>query len=104
MWSDPEVFRPERWFEQPSAPLFSFGVGYRMCPGVMLANRELYLVLLRLLSSFRIEEGDEVDCDPLTGMADPTSLVAMPKRYRARFIPRDPISLEKALDETEGLS
>lgn len=97
------MFRPERWFEQPDAPLFTYGVGYRMCAGSLLANRELYLVYMRLLNSFRIEKHDTVDCHPVTGNSDPTSLVALPHRYRARFVPRHPAALRKAMEETRAM-
>ncbi|KAI4594693.1 hypothetical protein KJ359_007496 [Pestalotiopsis sp. 9143b] len=96
-WSDPEVFRPERYLEQPEAPMFTYGMGYRMCAGSLLANRELYLVYMRLLNSFRVEKHDEIDSHPLTGNSDPTSLVAMPNRYRALFVPRNPTALSAAL-------
>ncbi|KZL79449.1 3-hydroxyphenylacetate 6-hydroxylase [Colletotrichum incanum] len=101
VWSDPEVFRPERWLEQPDAPLFTYGIGYRMCSGSLLANRELYIVYMRLLNSFKIEKYDDVDHHPLSGNADPTSLVAMPKPYRARFVPRDVNTLSEALSPTD---
>ncbi|KZL67163.1 cytochrome P450 [Colletotrichum tofieldiae] len=100
VWTDPEVFRPERWLEQPDAPLFTYGIGYRMCTGSLLANRELYIVYMRLLNSFKIEKYDDVDHHPLSGNADPTSLVAMPKPYRARFVPRDTSTLSEALSAT----
>ncbi|OAA48026.1 Cytochrome P450 [Beauveria brongniartii RCEF 3172] len=103
VWSDPDVFRPERWYEQPDAPLFTYGVGYRMCAGSLLANRELYLVYMRLLNSFRIEKYDDVDCHPISGNADPTSLVALPRRYRALFVPRNPLALKAAMEETEAM-
>lgn len=74
-----------------------------MCAGSLLANRELYLVYMRLLSSFRIEKYDGVDCHPITGNADPTSLVAMPERYRALFVPRNPVALKAAMEETEAM-
>ncbi|KGQ12809.1 Cytochrome P450 1A1 [Beauveria bassiana D1-5] len=103
VWSDPDIFRPERWYEQPDAPLFTYGVGYRMCAGSLLANRELYLVYMRLLNSFRIEKFDDVDCHPVSGNADPTSLVALPRRYRALFVPRNPVALKAAMEETEAM-
>lgn len=103
LWDDPENFRPERWFEQPDAPLFTYGVGYRMCAGWQLANRELYLVYMRLLNSFRIEKYDAVDCHPITGNSDPTSLVAIPRRYRALFVPRNPKALHQAMQETQAM-
>lgn len=74
-----------------------------MCAGSLLANRELYLVYMRLLNSFRVEKFDEVDCHPITGNQDPTSLVAMPNRYRARFVPRNPVALKAAMEETKAM-
>lgn len=97
VWGDPEVFRPERWLEQPDASLFTYGVGYRMCAGSLLANRELYLIFMRLLNSFRIEKYDDVDSHPISGNADPTSLVALPPRFKAYFVPRNPAVLKKAV-------
>lgn len=98
VWSDPETFRPERWLEQPDAPLFTYGMGYRMCAGSLLANRELYLIFIRLLSSFKVERYDDVDCHPVTGNTDPTSLVALPPRFKAYFVPRNGVALEKVLE------
>ncbi|KAI2840725.1 hypothetical protein CBS147320_10942 [Aspergillus niger] len=97
VWSDPEEFRPERWLEQPDAPLFTYGMGYRMCAGSLLANRELYLVFMRTLNGFRIEPLGETDWHPVRGNSDPTSLVAIPKKYKVRFVPRDEKALAKAL-------
>ncbi|KAF4996419.1 hypothetical protein FDECE_12455 [Fusarium decemcellulare] len=99
VWTDPEVFRPERWLEQPDAPLFTYGVGYRMCAGSLLANRELYLLYMRLLNSLEIKKHDDIDSHPVTGNSDPTSLVAMPNRYKAFFTPRDPEALQAALEK-----
>ncbi|KAL4861608.1 hypothetical protein BDV12DRAFT_61867 [Aspergillus spectabilis] len=98
VWSDPEEFRPERWFEQPDAPMFTYGMGYRMCAGSLLANRELYLVFIRTLNAFRIEPTDEkVEWHPVKGNSDPTSLVAIPKKCKVRFVPKDEKVLLKAL-------
>lgn len=97
VWKDPENFRPERWLEQPDAPIFTYGMGYRMCAGSLLANRELYLVFMRTLNSFRIEPVDDVDWHPVRGNSDPTSLVAIPKRYRVRFVPKNRAALAASL-------
>ncbi|KAH8807372.1 cytochrome P450 [Xylogone sp. PMI_703] len=99
VWADPEVFRPERWLEQPDAPLFTYGVGYRMCAGFLLSNRELYLIILRIISCFEIGFEGELDIDPVRGTADPTKLVAQPHRFKAKFIPRNEKLLRKAFDE-----
>lgn len=97
VWTDPEEFRPERWLEQPDAPLFTYGMGYRMCAGSLLANRELYLVFMRTLNSFHIQPYDETDWHPVRGNSDPASLVAIPQRYKARFVPKNTAALQKAL-------
>ncbi|KAI5862973.1 cytochrome P450 [Durotheca rogersii] len=96
-WSDPDVFRPERWQEKPEALLLTFGLGYRMCPAHILATRQLYIILMRLLSSFRLEAPGKIDCDPRTDISHPRDLVIFPKPYRVFFIPRDEGSLRTAL-------
>ncbi|KAK3900706.1 3-hydroxyphenylacetate 6-hydroxylase [Staphylotrichum tortipilum] len=98
VWDDPEEFRPERWLHKPDAPIYTYGIGYRMCAGSLLANRELYLITTRLLNSFRIELHDQIDCHPIRGNSDPTSLVALPHRFRAMFVPRNGKALAKALE------
>ncbi|KAH0192653.1 cytochrome P450, partial [Aureobasidium melanogenum] len=101
VWKDPEVFRPERWLEQPDAPLFTYGVGYRMCAGSLLANRELYLVFMRMLSCFEIEKGTEVETHPVKGSSDPTSLVSLPHRYEVRFRSRNEVKLREQITAKE---
>jgi 3-hydroxyphenylacetate 6-hydroxylase len=95
------VFRPERWLEQPDAPLFTYGLGYRMCAGSLLANRELYLVFLRMLGSFEIVQDSEVDVHPVRGSADPTSLVTMIRHYNVLFRPRNERALREALEKAD---
>ncbi|KAB5580371.1 hypothetical protein GE09DRAFT_435548 [Coniochaeta sp. 2T2.1] len=70
-----------------------------MCAGSLLANRELYLITMRLLNSFRIELHEDVNCHPIHGNSDPTSLVAMPHRFRAVFVPRNDKLLSRILAE-----
>jgi len=102
---DAETFRPERWLEQPDAPLFTYGLGYRMCAGSLLANRELYLIFMRMLSCFEIVSGSEIDTHPVTGSADPTSLVTVPRRYEVYFKPRNKNVIGEILKskESEGV-
>ena len=99
IWDDPEVFRPERWLEQPNAPLFTYGLGHRMCIGVALANRELELVLLRVLGGFEIQSvpGFEADASPWTGSMHRSVAGGFPKPYEVFFKPRSEKSLRTAL-------
>ena len=74
-----------------------------MCAGSLLANRELYLIFMRTINSFKIEPYDEINWHPVHGNSDPTSLVAIPKKYKVRFIPRDNKLLEDVLGSTSSL-
>lgn len=100
VFDDPMSFDPHRYLNCPELPLFTYGLGYRMCAGSLLANRELYLVFMRLLSAFTIElpSGKDVNIDPIGGNADPASLVSMPKRYRVVMRPRDEVQLRRELE------
>ena len=102
LWKDPEVFRPERWSEQPEAPLFSYGVGSRMCVATQLMNRLLYLVVIRLIGSFHLVEDEPVDCHHITGAADVTLLATSIRPYKTYFIPRDPVLLAASLRKDEA--
>ncbi|KAI0391278.1 putative cytochrome P450 phenylacetate hydroxylase [Xylariaceae sp. FL0594] len=117
MFPDPHTFDPERWIQTrtddtdpgtSAPPIFGFGIGYRMCAGHLLAMRELYLIYMRLLASFRIvveKEGEErrIECDPSRDMKIPTDLIMAPRPYRVVFVPRDEKRLRDALARTAGM-
>ncbi|KAI1658912.1 cytochrome P450 [Daldinia decipiens] len=98
LWSDPDSFLPERWLEKPEAPLFTFGLGYRMCAAHILATREVYIIFMRLLSSFRFVASGDIQCDPSIDMVNPKDLIMVPKSYRVLCMPRDEEKLRAALD------
>ncbi|ANB15139.1 hypothetical protein AWJ20_2761 [Sugiyamaella lignohabitans] len=98
LFDDPYEFRPERFLNNLTDPIFTYGQGSRMCAGFLLGNRELYLLFMRLISSFEIKLSDNVDINPLTGVDDPTSLVSTPKRYKVFFVPRNEEILKEALN------
>jgi 3-hydroxyphenylacetate 6-hydroxylase len=79
--------------------MFTYGIGYRMCAGSLLAQRELYLVFIRLINSCQIEKFADVDHHPVSGNSDPTSLVAMPNKYRVKFIPRNEKALRQGIKD-----
>lgn len=92
VYEDPHSFSPERFIHKHDLPIFTYGVGTRMCAGYVLGNRELYIVFLRLISSFQIfpdSKDSKLDYDPVKGVFDPTSLVSYPKRFGSRFVARD---------------
>ena len=70
-----------------------------MCAGPLLANRELYLMFLRMLNSIEILQDSEVEPHPVLGSVDPTSLITMSRQYKAILKPRDKAALREALNK-----
>lgn len=68
-----------------------------MCAGYTLANREIYIVLARIISSFHISASSELDVDPLTGCADPAHQAMAPKLSGLYFQPRNMKELKEIL-------
>lgn len=68
-----------------------------MCIGNQLAYRELYLVFLRLLNSFKIEKCGTVESDPILGVENHAALTTQSREYKVKFIPRRLEALQKAL-------
>ncbi|KAI0537877.1 cytochrome P450 [Xylaria digitata] len=89
LFEDPETFRPERWLEHPDLPIFSYGLGYRMCAGYTLANREIYVLLARIIALFEIGPSPDTDANHITGCADPAHQAMAPKNSGLYFRPRD---------------
>ncbi|KAI1802920.1 cytochrome P450 [Daldinia bambusicola] len=101
LWPEPDRFIPERWLEKPDAPLFTFGLGYRMCAAHILATREVYIIFMRLLSSFRFAASGDIKRDPSVDMVNPKDLIMVPKPYRVFCVPRDEEKLRAALEKSD---
>ena len=55
-WSDPEVFRPERWLtgeDLSKKRYFPFGYGPRDCSGQKLAMLEMRMAIIRLITQYQ---------------------------------------------------
>lgn len=114
---DAAVFNPERWLTDefvanPSttAPAekasqgiqhFSFGAGSRACSGQYIATRLLYTALIRILSCYKIVASEKEP--PTTDYVDynqfKTALVAIPRDFKVRLIPRDDADIDGVLAE-----
>lgn len=94
---DPFNFSPERYLgdqdEAGATPHFAFGAGSRMCVGSHLANKELYTVFLRLISTFKIlpadDERDKPILDALECSKVLSGLTTDPKEFKVKFQVRD---------------
>ncbi|KAK2616688.1 hypothetical protein QQS21_000300 [Conoideocrella luteorostrata] len=97
LYRDPDTFRPERWIEDPDQPIFSYGLGYRMCAGYTLANHVMYTLFTRLIASFEICSAAEIDPDPISGCEDPAHQAMAPRPTGLYFKPRTAAALKKSL-------
>ncbi|KAK0389094.1 hypothetical protein NLU13_2670 [Sarocladium strictum] len=105
-------FNPERWLKTIDPPTeadanglahLSFGTGSRACSGQFIASRLLYSALVRILASYRIVASE--DCPPNTDYVDynqfKTALVAIPREFKVRLVPRDPGMMDECMDAAE---
>jgi phenylacetate 2-hydroxylase len=111
---DAAVFNPERWLEPiteknnmgpfaerplTSLPHLSFGAGSRACSGQLIATRLLYAALIRILSSYKIvaSESEPPNTDYVDYNQFKTALVAIPRDFKVRLIPRDKATMEDCM-------
>lgn len=103
---NPEVFDPERYAGRTLlAPEYAasadfvkrdhygYGAGRRICPGIHLAERNLFLATAKLLWAFEFEEKKDgqgvalaVDVDARTGYSE--GFLHCPKPFEAQLRPR----------------
>lgn len=109
---DAGKFNPERWLSSLDPPTetqasglqhFSFGAGSRACSGQFIASRLLYTALVRLISSFKIVASETAP--PNTDYVDynqfKSALVAIPRDFKVKLIPRDANVTGECLKEAE---
>jgi cytochrome P450 len=64
VYHDPMEFKPERFlepFNEPDPTNFAFGYGRRICPGRLMADATIYILVAKTLAAFEIQK--EVDLD-----------------------------------------
>ncbi|KAL0957853.1 hypothetical protein HGRIS_000037 [Hohenbuehelia grisea] len=96
---DPFTFNPDRYINDStlaseSANLtnpyerdnWMFGVGRRICPGMWVAEREVFLAISRMLWAFTMKEipGEPIDLAEYDGLSGRS-----PVPFRIRMVPRD---------------
>ena len=109
-FKEPYRFIPERYLKSDDdavtgTPHFGYGAGSRMCAGSHLANRELFVAFVRLISAFEImppkDPRDAPIMDALEANAIPTGLTLDPKPFKVGFKVRDKQKLDQWLWESE---
>ncbi|ETN42601.1 uncharacterized protein HMPREF1541_01758 [Cyphellophora europaea CBS 101466] len=113
---DGHVFNPERWLDTPSEKgvpeelpaqgiqHYSFGAGSRACSGQFIASRLLYTALIRILSCYKIvaSESEPPNTDYVDYNQFKSALVAIPRDFKVKLVPRDGVDIAKVLGEAEA--
>jgi cytochrome P450 len=100
------TFKPERYMKGPEAdralPSYSFGLGRRSCPGMLLAQKEIYAALFYFVEWFQFELFDgEKEFDPVKANDSPYQFNQGPKAFRLKVRPRDQAKLEAYLSTSD---
>ncbi|KAF1344982.1 cytochrome P450 [Delphinella strobiligena] len=98
----PAEFRPERYLDKPLSAAdyinsndpyerdhFTYGAGRRVCPGVHVAERSLYINIVRTLWGFNISKSKAADgsaIEPEMGMI--RGFLSVPKPFECTVSPR----------------
>ncbi|KAF9235736.1 cytochrome P450 [Melanogaster broomeanus] len=87
---DPERFDPQRWFDEDGQlrndkRMCTYGFGRRVCPGLHVANRSLYINLALLLWSFRITQRPDA---PIDVEAYTDTVISYAAPFGVDFVPR----------------
>lgn len=109
---DAGSFDPERWLKSVDPPVeteanglghLSFGTGSRACSGQHIASRLLYSSLVRILSSYKIVASEEYppNTDYVEYNQFKTALVAIPREFKVKLIPRNTAATSACLDAAE---
>ncbi|KAI0469314.1 cytochrome P450 2D18 [Xylaria cf. heliscus] len=116
-YENPEIFDPSRFQNQTRLASvyansggyekrdhFSYGIGRRICPGIHLAERALFLAIARIMWAFTIEpkldargEPLPIDVGPATGYHDGFLNLCVP--FEVEVKPRSEKRLETILTE-----
>lgn len=104
LYAEPEKFNPDRFLNHPKLANeyaaspdyagrdhFGYGAGRRICPGLHLAERNMWRITAKLLWAFNVLE----PVDPMTGAVIPLNenaytscILVSPLPFKVRVVPR----------------
>ncbi|KAI0261116.1 cytochrome P450 [Gloeopeniophorella convolvens] len=90
VYADGDRFDPQRWIDEKGhineSPKFpNFGFGRRVCPGLALATKSMFITTAQLFHAFKIEMDPNRPIDTLNLQG---GIVTLPLPFAARFLPR----------------
>ncbi|KAI0349583.1 cytochrome P450 [Trametes cingulata] len=103
VYPDPDAFKPERWLDEKGKmrddlKFYNWGFGRRICPGIHVAERSVFINTALTLWAFEITEDP---AHPIDTMAVKDGSFAHPLPFVARFKPRIANLREKILAHNE---
>ncbi|KAF8510933.1 cytochrome P450 [Hysterangium stoloniferum] len=105
MYTDPEVFKPERFLDKDCTDPreIVFGFGRRMCPGKQFADAAIFSGIASILSTFRISKSRDADGREITPPIEYTlGFVCNPKPFRCDIVLRSEDALLLIEDNSSG--
>ncbi|KAL9607969.1 MAG: hypothetical protein Q9167_007166 [Letrouitia subvulpina] len=106
-FKDPNMFIPERYLSDMKESLShcAYGAGSRMCIGSHLANRQLYVMFVRMVTAFEIVPAERKSDWPVLDALDcnsiPTALTTEPKPFKIGLKARDRKLMEQWIKESQ---
>lgn len=118
MYSHPDIFDPDRYIDKPlpaaeyakssdysNRDHYGYGAGRRLCPGLHLADRNMFVAMAKLLWAYHFEKSIdpvtgtpiEPDTDPVTGYAE--GLILTAKAFPCKITVRSEARRETILRE-----
>ncbi|RUP44385.1 cytochrome P450 [Jimgerdemannia flammicorona] len=92
IYPDPYTFKPERHLEEDVGNIrqhYAFGAGRRICPGSFLAEKSVFILILRIVQVFRIEPPLDAQGNPVeVPLPDVTVTQPGMPNFKVRFVPR----------------
>lgn len=92
VYSDPDVFKPERYLaplNEPDPSDLAFGYGRRACAGRFFADAGVYITIVRLLAVFQIRKATDAQGNEIpVKLESVCGMVNRPKPYKFKIEPR----------------
>ncbi|KAL9035720.1 MAG: hypothetical protein Q9214_006454 [Letrouitia sp. 1 TL-2023] len=113
-WTDPEHFIPERYESYPALAShyaasgewdkrdhYGYGAGRRICPGIHLAERNLFIGVAKLLWAFKfgVKQGGDINTSAETGLSQ--GFLHCVKEYGSSIMLRSEAKRETIMKEFE---
>lgn len=97
-FSQPFEFNPDRWLHQGKLKSknivnhFSFGKGVRMCSGSILAFKEMYIIMCKMIILFKFKKPRDsrylMGLDPFEMNTNPSGTSFEPRVTKVKLVPR----------------